>query len=101
MKGKDVTVNKGIVVDVFTDQRFVLTSKAAVMPPAGSSTLQPTGQSGAVATGPPAATGSPVPNPGTVAVKSDPDGAEIELDGAFVGSTPATLAIAAGKHLLT
>jgi hypothetical protein len=94
MKGKDVTINKGIVVDVFTDQRFTLTQRAPVMPPAGTNTLQPTGVAGAPAVGPPAATTTPA----TVMVKSLPDGAEIELDGAFVGSTPAMLAVPPGQH---
>ena len=104
MKGKDVTVNKGVTVDVFTDQRFVLQAKAPIMPPAGTTTLQPTGQAGAPAAGPAAATGVPVPKAApaasTVSIKSDPDGAEIELDGAFIGSTPTTLQIPAGAHAI-
>ena len=63
IKGKDVTVNKGVTVDVFTDQRFVLQQKAAVMPPAGTTTLQPSGQAGAPVAGPLAATGTPAPPP--------------------------------------
>jgi PEGA domain len=42
------------------------------------------------------------PNPnggsGTLTVKSDLDGAEIEIDGKFVGNTPTTLQVAAGSH---
>ena len=105
MKGKDVTVNKGIVVEVFTDQRFVLTARAAVMPPAGSTTLQPAGQAGAPASGPAAATGTPAPAvsppaPATVTISSEPSGADIELDGSFIGSTPATLQMAPGPHAI-
>jgi hypothetical protein len=105
IKGKDVTVNKGIVVDVFTDQRYVLTPKAAVMPPAGSNTLLPTSPAGTPAAGPLAATGTPAPAAGpagsaTVVIRSAPDGADIEVDGAFVGNTPATLQMPAGQHFV-
>ncbi len=34
----------------------------------------------------------------TVTVKSDPDGAEITVDGKFVGSTPSTLRLVPGEH---
>ncbi len=35
-----------------------------------------------------------------VAVTSTPDGAEIEIDGAFIGSTPTTVALTAGDHMV-
>ena len=41
---------------------------------------------------------SPEPGAGTVRVTSEPDGAEITVDGKFVGSTPSTLRLAAGPH---
>jgi len=100
MHGKDVTINKGMVVEVFTDQRFVLPQKAAVMPPAGTSTLQPMGEAGSGVAGPAAATGPTAALPATMVVKSEPDGAEIELDGAYIGSTPATLKVPPGPHSL-
>ena len=37
---------------------------------------------------------------GGLVVDSVPDNAEIELDGNFVGNTPATLKLKAGKHML-
>ena len=98
MHGKDVTINKGVVVEVFTDQRFVLTQKAAVMPPAGTSTLQPAGEAGSAVAGPVAALGPGASVPATVAIKSEPDGAEIELDGAFIGNTPANVKVEPGAH---
>lgn len=106
IKGKDVTVNRGITVDVFTDQRFVLQAKAAVMPPAGSSTLLPTGPQGSPAAGPVAATttpglAAPVAAPSMVTVSSSLDGADIELDGVFIGSTPTTVQVMPGSHNLT
>ncbi|HLW80313.1 MAG TPA: PEGA domain-containing protein [Terriglobia bacterium] len=38
--------------------------------------------------------------PSTVAVKSTPDGADITVDGKYVGSTPSTLRLAAGDHTI-
>jgi PEGA domain len=102
IKGKDVTVHRGIVVDVFTDQRFVLAAKAPVMPPAGSTTLQPALQAGATP-GAPAAALTPgvaaaAGGSATVTVRSQPEGADIEFDGAYVGSTPSTLQLTPGAH---
>ena len=34
-------------------------------------------------------------------VSSTPDGADIEIDGNFVGSTPSTMGVAAGPHQLS
>jgi hypothetical protein len=38
---------------------------------------------------------------GTVNVTSNPVGADVMVDGAFVGNSPATLKLAAGKHTIT
>jgi hypothetical protein len=38
------------------------------------------------------------PTTGTIKLESDPPGAEIFVDGSFVGNTPAQLKLAAGKH---
>jgi hypothetical protein len=88
MKGKDVTVNKGIVIDVFTDQRYVTK-------PAAQVSAAPT-PNGAPA---PAAASAPQQS-ASVRITSEPDGAEIELNGAFIGSTPATLQLPAGAQNL-
>jgi hypothetical protein len=34
-------------------------------------------------------------------VSSTPDGADIEIDGSFVGNTPSTIGVAAGQHRIT
>jgi hypothetical protein len=47
---------------------------------------------------------APVDPPGeasTVAFKSTPDAAEIEVDGKFMGSTPSTLRISPGEHTIS
>jgi hypothetical protein len=41
---------------------------------------------------------SPAPVQASVTVDSTPTGADIEIDGAFVGSTPSTVTLAPGKH---
>lgn len=97
IKGKDVTVNRGVGFEVFTDQRFTLSPKAVTIAPAGGTTVQPAQPvttAGPVSTAPGAFPGAPA----AVSIKSNPDGAEIVLDGAFVGSTPATLQLAPGPH---
>jgi hypothetical protein len=92
-KGKDVTINKGIVLEVFTDQDHVLrgdqqlasaTPGAAVPMPAQALASKPV-----------------VAETATVNITSDVAGAEIEIDGAFVGSTPSTSKLTAGTHKIT
>jgi hypothetical protein len=83
MHGKDVTLHHGIEVDVFTDQSFAPRSMPA-MASSGNNVA-------------PAAAPSPV----AVQVTSQPAGAEITLDGAFVGSTPATLQMTPGLHRIS
>ena len=54
--------------------------------------------------GAPAQSVSPLPPPAplqaTVTVDSTPSGADIEIDGAFVGNTPSTIAVPPGSHLI-
>ncbi len=38
------------------------------------------------------------PTTGTISLTSTPDGADVSVDGAFLGNTPATLKLPAGKH---
>jgi hypothetical protein len=91
MKGKDTTINKGVVFDVFTDQNHTVAPMAlsekqpnTVAPaPAGMATRQ--GSSGAA----------------TVTITSTHSGAEIDIDGSFVGSTPTTVQLSAGQHQIT
>ena len=81
-KGKDVTINKGIVIEVFTDQ--VHTLKLASAPPAnpgpGPAALPVAGETA------------------TVSIVSESAGAEVEVNGSFVGSTPSTQKLAPDSH---
>jgi hypothetical protein len=47
------------------------------------------------------ATTQPSSDFGTVAISTVPDGAEVAVDGAFVGNAPASLKLAPGKHTIT
>lgn len=82
MKGKDITLNKGMVFDTFTDQDHVLKTPAQFTAPAETG----------------AAIGAASTGSASIAITSDVSGADIEIDGAFVGSTPTTLTLASGQH---
>jgi len=86
MKGKDITLNKGMIFDTFTDQDHVLKMAA-------QSTTPPVEAHPAANV---ASTGS-----ASVAITSDVSGADIEVDGAFVGSTPTTITLASGPHQIS
>jgi hypothetical protein len=90
MKGKDVVVNKGVGFDVFTDNNYVLGSSAAVSQAASAAAqvALPSTQAGSVR-----AAGA-----ATVTITSAVAGAEIEINGVFVGSTPTSLRMPAGQH---
>jgi hypothetical protein len=85
MHGKDVTIHRGIELSVFTDQTFAVKNTGA-----------PVANSSLVHTPSPAAS-----TPVSVQVTSQPAGAEITVDGAFVGSTPATLQMTPGLHRIS
>ncbi len=81
MHGKDVTIPQGTEITAFVEgdtrldmARFVVAPPAAVAQPA----LAPAQVS--------------------LAIESTPPGADIEIDGAFVGNTPSTIPVAPGSH---
>lgn len=87
MKGKDVTINKGMVFDTFTDGDHTMGGAAgrpamAQASPAGTNAFA--GASNA-----------------NVTVTSNLPGADIEVDGTYMGSTPTTLPLSAGTHQIT
>lgn len=92
-KGKDVTINKGMIFEVFTDQDHVVKAVAAGSLPGAPTTPVP----GAA----PAPAAMAQPQMAEVKITSDIPGAEIEVDGAFVGSTPTTLQMKPGMHSIT
>lgn len=109
MHGKDVTIPKGTEVTAYISGDVKLDpakfQPAPLVPAAPPATQQ-------VLPSSPAATPNAVPTDTTpvspdqgaaaeVEVSSTPDGADIEIDGNFVGSTPSTLGVAAGPHQLS
>ena len=81
-KGKDVTINKGVVIEVFTDQ--VHTLKLANAAPANPGIIPAV----------PQVTGEAA----IVSIVSETAGAEVEVNGSFVGSTPSTQKLTPGSH---
>jgi hypothetical protein len=82
--GKDITIPKGTEVPTFIHGNFAL-DMAKFRAPAP---VQAAGETQA-------STSS------DVAVTSNPAGADIEVDGAFVGDTPSTVTITAGDHTIS
>jgi hypothetical protein len=108
-KGKDVTINRGMTFDVFTDQdhalRNVQLSAAPgampnVMPPAAAAPA-PTLQYASAAMPSTAVAPTAAGVMATVNITSDLPGAEVEVDGSFVGSTPAVVRLGPGTHRVT
>jgi hypothetical protein len=84
MHGKDITIPKGTEVPTFISGNFAL--DMAKFKPATPTQAPAEAQ---------ASTNS------EVTVTSTPAGADIELDGAFVGNTPSTIPVATGDHTIT
>jgi hypothetical protein len=82
--GKDITIPKGTEVPTFINGNFAL--DMAKFKPAAP--MQ-------------AASEAQVGTSSDIAVTSTPAGADIELDGAFVGSTPSTITVTAGDQTIT
>ena len=110
MHGKDVTIPKGTEVtayisgDVKLDPaKFQPAPFVPAAPPVRATQQVPAAPSATPNAGPTDTT--PVsPDQGAAAeleVSSTPDGADIEFDGNFVGSTPSTMGVAAGPHQLS
>ena len=82
--GKDITISKGTEVPTFINGNFAL-DVAKFRAPAPVQ----------VASEAQASTSS------DVSVTSNPAGADIEVDGAFVGDTPSTITVTAGDHTIS
>ena len=82
--GKDITISKGTEVPTFINGNFAL-DIAKFRAPAPVQ----------VASEAQASTSS------DVSVTSNPAGADIEVDGAFVGDTPSTITVSAGDHAIS
>jgi len=92
MHGKDIAIPKGTEVTAYVNGDMKL--DMAKFQAAGSGQQSVAGGSGAA--------GSPT-NSGSakIQLESDPAGADIELDGSFVGNTPSDVQVAEGDHTVT
>jgi hypothetical protein len=90
MKGKDININKGVTFDVFTDSPHSLASAAstAKLGASAASAAPPTAVPAR-----PASAGS-----ATITITASAAGADIEVNGQFVGNTPTTLQVPPGTH---
>jgi len=84
MHGKDITIPKGTEVPTFINGNFALEMAKFNLATPGTSSGETLASKNS-----------------DVAVTSSPAGADIELDGAFVGNTPSTITVAAGDHTIT
>jgi hypothetical protein len=87
-KGQDITINRGVAFEVFTDANHTVGAGATAW--AASPTAPPR-----IA---PPAPSVPAATNAAISVTSPVAAAEIEVDGAFVGNTPTTLQISPGSH---
>ncbi|HZE27400.1 MAG TPA: PEGA domain-containing protein [Terriglobales bacterium] len=90
MHGKDVTIPKGTEITAYINGNFPL--DAAKFDPQSSAS------GGAVATAAPAQ-GPPVSQV-SLEISSTPPGADIELDGSFIGNTPSSVGVYPGDHAI-
>jgi hypothetical protein len=84
MHGKDITIPKGTEVPTFINGNFAL--DIGKFKPAAAAQAPAETQAS---------------NTAEVAIASTPAGADIEVDGAFVGSTPSTITVTSGEHTIT
>ena len=83
--GKDITIPQGTEIIAFVEGDMHLNMANFVTAPAASAPTQAAQIPVAVAQA-------------SLAIDSTPSGADIEIDGAFVGNTPSTVAVAPGSH---
>jgi PEGA domain-containing protein len=92
MHGKDITIPKGTEVPTFVDGNLPL--DLAKFQQADSSQQVQTSQPGNPSN-------APIQSDAGVEVSSAPTGADVELDGNFVGNTPSTIGVSQGDHTIT
>jgi len=89
MHGKDITIPKGTEITAYINGDAPL-DRAKFAPKVGNA--EPAAE---------AVTKPAIAEPSTIVIKSTPDGADITVDGKFVGSTPSTLKLSIGEHTIT
>jgi hypothetical protein len=89
IKGKDITIPKGTEITAYTNGDIPLDPKK-FQPQDAAKTES------ALSSTPAAASAETMVS--TIELKSNPDGAEISIDGKYVGNTPTTLHLSVGDH---
>jgi hypothetical protein len=92
MHGKDITIPKGTEITAYINGDFTLDLARFQGTPASEPVMAGAARTGA---------STPGPEDSVVVVKSTPDGADITVDGKFVGSTPSTLRLSYGDHTIS
>jgi len=82
IKGKDITIPQGTEITAFVEGDMHLDMSKFVAAPSEATT----------------APSAAVPVQASLVIDSTPPGADIEIDGAFVGNTPSTVSVAPGSH---
>jgi len=93
MHGKDITLPKGAEFTAYVNGDVKL-DLAKFQPPAPSTTPATSG----LASG---ATPTVIPTSAKVSLESNPAGADIEVDGHFVGNTPSDFQLTEGEHTIS
>jgi PEGA domain len=97
MHGKDITIPKGTEIPTFVNGNMPLdlakfqqgtaaTQQAQANPPASDALPNSVGQTS---------------NNAQLEVTSTPSGADVELDGSFVGNTPSSIGVSPGEHTVS
>ena len=94
MHGKDISIPKGTEVTAYVSGDMKLDPVKFQPPPVRQTPVQ---QAIAAAAAPSAAN----PTSAKMQIESDPSGADIEVDGGFVGNTPSDVQIEEGDHTIT
>jgi hypothetical protein len=100
MRGKDVKIPKGTAFNAYVDGDREISLGGAAPAPAPTPAPGPTPVPPQPTVQPPAPASVVSENLATVVMKSTPDGADITVDGKYVGSTPSTMRLGAGDHTI-
>lgn len=98
MHGKDITIPKGTELSVYINGDVPIDPGKFG---GGGATPQPATPSSGIAAAAQAVTGTQEVELSTVVVKSSPDGADIVVDGKYVGNTPSTIRLTPGDHAIS
>jgi hypothetical protein len=100
MRGKDVTIPKGTQFNAYVDGDREVTlarpAPAATQPAANPSTVPAAVPASAAQRAPEVSTEDLT----TAVVKSDPTGADVTIDDKYMGSTPSTVRLTPGDHII-